>query len=96
MSSGRQQQQQQSFNDTYTALIIEESEKLYNNLITKLTNDIIASSTDIGSSSLPATNSQKLTYRNDTYTIEKPRHINQSEIYNNNQKQRNETNDKLV
>src|SRR5215211_4798293 len=39
MSSGRQQQyQQQSFNDTYSALILEESEKLYNQLITEFTN----------------------------------------------------------
>ena len=40
MLSG-QQQQQQSFNDTYTALILEESEKLYNQLTTELTNRII-------------------------------------------------------
>jgi uncharacterized protein YaaW (UPF0174 family) len=40
--TGRQQQhQQQSFNDNYTALILEESEKLYNKLITELTNRII-------------------------------------------------------
>jgi hypothetical protein len=38
-----QQQQQQSFSDDlYTALILEEAEKLYNKLTTKLTNDIIA------------------------------------------------------
>jgi hypothetical protein len=41
LMSGREQHQQ-SFNDTYTALIIEEAEKLYNKLTTKLTNDIIA------------------------------------------------------
>jgi hypothetical protein len=52
MLSGRKQQQQ-SFNDTYTDLILEESEKLYNNLITKLTNDIIESAAAIMSSSLP-------------------------------------------
>ena len=40
MLSGRQHQQQ-SFNDVYTALILEEAEKLYNELTTKLTNDII-------------------------------------------------------
>ena len=39
MSSG--QQQQQSFNDSYTALILEEAEKLYNKLITKLTNAVL-------------------------------------------------------
>jgi hypothetical protein len=43
LMTGRQQQQhqQQSFNDNYTALILEESEKLYNKLITELTNRII-------------------------------------------------------
>jgi hypothetical protein len=35
-------EQQQSFNDIYSALISEEAEKLYNDLTTKLTNDIIA------------------------------------------------------
>jgi len=39
--SGRQQQQR-SFNDSYTALILEEAEKLYNKLTTKLTNSVIA------------------------------------------------------
>jgi hypothetical protein len=44
MSSGRQQhQQQQSFNDSYTALILEEAEKLYNRLITELIDRIMAS-----------------------------------------------------
>jgi hypothetical protein len=42
LMSGQQQYQQQSFNDTYTTLILEEAEKLYNDLTTKLTNDIIA------------------------------------------------------
>ena len=41
MLSGRQQHQQ-SFNDSYTALIIEEAEKLYNKLRTELTNIFIA------------------------------------------------------
>ena len=41
MSSGREQHQQ-SFNDTYTALILEEAEKLYNELTTELTNWSIA------------------------------------------------------
>jgi transposase len=40
MLSGRQQQQQ-SFNDSYTALILEEADKLYNVLTTKLTNMIL-------------------------------------------------------
>jgi len=39
MLSGRQQQQQ-SFNDIYTALILEEAEKLYNKLTTELTNRV--------------------------------------------------------
>jgi hypothetical protein len=42
MLSGRQQYQQQSFNDSYTALILEEAEKLYNGLTTELTNRVIA------------------------------------------------------
>ena len=40
MLSG-QQHQQQSFNDSYTTLILEESEKIYNELITELTNRAI-------------------------------------------------------
>jgi hypothetical protein len=46
MLSGRQQQQQ-SFNDTYTALILEESEKLYNKLTTELTNSVIVATVAI-------------------------------------------------
>jgi hypothetical protein len=42
ISSGGQHQQQQSFNDNYTALILEEAEKLYNTLKTELTNRAIA------------------------------------------------------
>ena len=42
-----QQQQQQSFNDGYTAAILEEAEKLYNDLITKLTNRSIAAAATI-------------------------------------------------
>jgi hypothetical protein len=52
MLSGRQQQQQ-SFNDIYTALILEESEKLYNELTTKLTDWSIAATATIRESSLP-------------------------------------------
>jgi hypothetical protein len=33
--------QQQSFIDTYTALILEEAEKLYNKLTIELTNRVI-------------------------------------------------------
>jgi hypothetical protein len=36
MSSGRQHHQQQSFNDSHTALVLEESEKLYNKLTIEL------------------------------------------------------------
>jgi cell division protein FtsB len=53
LMSGRQQQQQQSFNDSYTALILEEAEKLYNILTTKLTNEIIAAAVTIRPSSVP-------------------------------------------
>jgi transposase len=41
MLSGSQQQQQ-SFGDAYTALIVEESEKLYNKLIIESTNKVMA------------------------------------------------------
>ena len=46
-------QHQQSFNDSYTALILEEAEKLYNKLITKLTNRFITATATIMESSLP-------------------------------------------
>jgi hypothetical protein len=36
LMSEQQQHQQQSFNDNYTALILEEAEKIYNKLITDL------------------------------------------------------------
>jgi hypothetical protein len=52
MLSGRQQQQQ-SFNDSYTAVILEEAEKIYNKFITKLTNWSIAATATIKESSLP-------------------------------------------
>jgi hypothetical protein len=54
MLSG-QQHQQQSFNDSYTTLILEEAEKIYNELITELTNRVIASvaTGTIRASSLP-------------------------------------------
>jgi hypothetical protein len=48
MSSGRQHQQ--SFNDSYTALILEEAEKLYNKLTTELTDRSIAAAAAIGAS----------------------------------------------
>ena len=67
--SERQQHQQQSFNDSYTALILEESEKLYNKLITKLTDSAMGAAAAI-TVSLPLSgnnNNQKLTYKNDRY-----------------------------
>src|SRR5215204_2191710 len=48
MLSGRQQQQQQSFNDTYSSLILQEAEKLYNQIITELMNRVIAAAASIG------------------------------------------------
>src|SRR5215216_3269104 len=54
MLSGRQQQQQQSFNDSYIGLILEEAEKLYNKLRTELTNRVMAAATAIRASSLPS------------------------------------------
>jgi hypothetical protein len=47
MLSGRHHQQQ-SFNDSYTALILEEAEKLYNKLITEFTNRVITAATSTG------------------------------------------------
>ena len=66
------QQQQQAFNYSYTSLILEESEKLYNDLTTELTNRVMAAdATAIRASSLPtANNRQKLTHKNDTYETE--------------------------
>jgi hypothetical protein len=39
--SEHQQHQQQSFNDNYTALILEEADKINNKLITEFTNRVI-------------------------------------------------------
>jgi len=60
MSGVQLQHQQQSFNDSYTALIIEEAEKLYNNLITQFTNGVITASATIRESplSLPSYNNK--------------------------------------
>jgi hypothetical protein len=90
LMSGRQQQQQQSFNDTYTALILEEAEKLYNKIATELTNRVIAAASAMRSS-LPSSYSQKLTHKNDTYQTEEYRHNNnQLGICDNDQEQPNE------
>jgi hypothetical protein len=48
------EQHQQSFNDSYTALILEEAEKLYNKLMTELTNRVMAADAVMRSSSLPS------------------------------------------
>jgi hypothetical protein len=93
MSSGRQQQQQQSFNDTYTALILEEAEKLYNELTTELINRVIATATAMRASLLPPLdNMQKLTHKkNNTYQREELRYNNnQPEIYDNDKEQSKE------
>jgi hypothetical protein len=71
MLSGRQQQQQRSFEDIYTALILEESEKLYNKLTAELIYRVMAAAaaadaTAIRASSLPtANNRQKLIHKID-------------------------------
>jgi hypothetical protein len=53
LSGGQQQQQEQSFNGRYAALILEESEKLYNQIITELTNRAITATASIRESLLP-------------------------------------------
>jgi hypothetical protein len=55
LTLSEQQQQQQLFNYTYTVLILQEAEKLYNKLIIELTNRVIASvaTGTIRASSLP-------------------------------------------
>jgi len=73
MSSG--QQQQQLFNDRYTALILEEAEKLYNKLRMALTNMVMtttaAAATTIRESWLPSNNNREiLTHKNDIYRTE--------------------------
>jgi hypothetical protein len=90
LMSGRQHQQQ-SFNDSYTALILEEAEKLYNELITKPTDSTIAAAVAIRAS-LPLSgnnNNQKLTYKNDRYERGEPRYNNKPEFYNNDQEKPN-------
>ena len=87
-------QQQQSFNDSYTALILGEAEKLYNKVTTKFVDSVIAA-IRAASFSLPSSgnnNSQRLIYKNDTYDeTEGSRYLNQQKIYNDDQEQPNET-----
>ena len=53
-------EQQQSFNDMYSAVLLEEAEQLYNKLTTKLTNEVMATADAIRTSTLPSLgNSQK-------------------------------------
>jgi hypothetical protein len=70
----RRQQHQQSFNDSYTVLILEEAEKLYNKLTTELTNRIMAAAnaTSIRESSLPTANNnrQRLIHKNNAFQTE--------------------------
>jgi hypothetical protein len=70
--SGRQQQQ--SFNDSYIDLILQEAEKLYNDLTTELTNRAIAAAAAMTASSFSSpsiSNKQKLTHKNDN-TYDEP------------------------
>jgi hypothetical protein len=72
MLLGRQQQQQ-SFNDSYTALILEEAEKLYIKLITEFTNKVMSAAADIRASSVPVpgnNNKQKSHKIDNTYQTE--------------------------
>jgi hypothetical protein len=67
--------QQQPFSyisgdDICTAVKLEEAEKLYNKLTTKLTNEVIAATAAIKTISLPlpsSNNMQNLTHKNDTF-----------------------------
>jgi hypothetical protein len=63
MSSGRQPHQQ-SFYDSYTALISEEAEKLYNKLVTELTNRVMTAAASIMTSSLPLPSSGNINSQN--------------------------------
>jgi hypothetical protein len=75
------QQHQQSYNDTYTALILEEAEKLYNKLITEFTNRSMAAAASIRGPSLPVpgnNNKQKSHKIYNTYQTEESRYNNQN------------------
>jgi hypothetical protein len=91
-----QQQQQPISDDLYTSLILEDAEKLYNDLTIKLTNEIvIAATAAMKTLSLPlplssSNKNQKLNYENDTDQTEETRCNNQPQIYNGNQEQANE------
>ena len=55
MLPGQQQSSIYISDDICTAVIIEEAEKLYNKLTTKLTDDVMAAAADIRPLSLPST-----------------------------------------
>jgi hypothetical protein len=81
-----QQQQQQSFNDSYTALILEEAEKVYIKLITKFTNKVMAAAADIRASSLPVpgNNNKQKSHKTDKYIPNRKVEISdKTEIYSN-------------
>ena len=91
--------QQKSFSylsdDIYSALILEEVEKIYNKLTTELTNWSIAATATIKESSLPLpsnNNTQKYIHGNDNAYDETKgsRYLNQKELYDNDQEQLNE------
>jgi hypothetical protein len=53
LPGGQQSSSYISDDDIYTAVILEESEKLYNKLVIKLTNESMAAAAAIKESSLP-------------------------------------------
>ena len=75
------EQQSSSYisDDIYSAVILEEAERLYNELTTKLTNEVLVASTVyVSASSLPSqsnNNNQRLIHKIDN--------IHQTEIYSN-------------
>jgi Na+/proline symporter len=94
MSGGQQQHQEQSFNGRYAALILEEAEKLYNQLITEFTNMAIVAAAAMTASSLSSpsiSNKQKIIHKSIIHTMNHKNSYNhnQPETYNNDQEQPN-------
>jgi hypothetical protein len=79
--------------DIYAAVILEEAERLYNELMTKLTNEVMINAAVRASSLplLPSNNRQKLIHKNGNtyYETEEPIYNNQLRISNNDQEQPN-------
>jgi hypothetical protein len=77
MLTGQQQPSNYLNDDICTAVILEEAEKLYNKLTTKLTNEIISSAAAMKTSLLfpPDNNRQKLTHDNMHIKQKNPRII---------------------